>query len=147
MQGKYNFVIILAISALFVTGVAWAHSVLHEIEENRAVIIKVCFENNEPMSHAHVNIFAPGNQDKLFQSGYTDKNGCFAFLPNRPGKWNIKVFDKTGHGVMASTLVKEGTRIDPPKPKYSRWQKLVTGISVICALTCLMVYFLPHIKK
>jgi nickel transport protein len=45
-----------------------------------------------------VLVYAPGGGDTEFQNGRTDARGRFAFLPDRPGVWRVKVDAGMGHG-------------------------------------------------
>ena len=125
----------------FTASTAWSHGVVYEVKEDRTTIIKVEYDDGEPMSYAEVEIFSPGDEKIEYQNGRTDKNGCFAFLPNEVGEWKVKVNDGMGHGVVTKVTVKEGMRIDILHHGFSRWQKLVVGVSAIWCLTGLIFYF------
>ncbi|NQS90434.1 hypothetical protein HQ584_11675 [Patescibacteria group bacterium] len=118
----------------------WAHSVVYEIKEDRAVIINVAYDDGEPMSYAEVKIFSPENKDIEHQNGRTDKNGCFAFLPDQNGKWRIIVNDGMGHGVVTGVEVKEAMKIETTAKGWPRLQKLITGVSIIWGLAGLIFY-------
>jgi len=118
-----------------------AHGVEYEIKENKAAIIKVGYDDGEPMSYAEVKIFSPYDAEIEYQNGRTDSNGCFAFIPDNPGEWKIVVNDGMGHGVVAKVPITEGIKVDIIHHGFSRWQKLITGISIIFGLTGLIFYF------
>ena len=117
-----------------------AHGVEYEIQENMAPIIKVGYDDGEPMSYAEVKIFSPNNTETEYQNGRTDRNGCFAFIPDEPGEWKIVVNDGMGHGVSTEIHIIEGIKVDIIRHGFSRWQKLITGISIIFGLTGLIFY-------
>ena len=118
-----------------------AHGVEYEIQENKAAIIKVGYDDGEPMSYAEVKIFSPNNAKIEYQNGRTDRNGCFSFLPDVPGEWKIVVNDGMGHGVVTKIPIKEGMKIDIIHHGFPRWQKLITGMSIIFGLTGIIFYF------
>ncbi|MEW6087919.1 MAG: hypothetical protein AB1498_06395 [bacterium] len=116
-----------------------AHEVNYEIREGNAVLIKVVYGDDDSMSYAKVRIFSPDSEIE-FQNGRTDKNGCFAFLPDKTGEWKITVNDETGHGIGTKLKVNQTMNIKTISKRWHRWQKLVTGISIIWGLTGLFLY-------
>jgi len=118
----------------------WAHGVVYEVKEDKAVILKVGYDDGEPMSYAEVEIFSPRDEKIEYQNGRTDEEGCFAFLPNAVGEWKVKVNDGMGHGVVTKIPVKEGMKTDISYRGFPRWQRLITGISIIWGLTGLILY-------
>ena len=120
----------------------WAHGVVYEVKEDKTVIIKVAYDDGEPMSYAEIKIFSPDNKNIEHQNGRTDKNGCFAFLPDEVGKWKVVVNDGMGHGVVTEVNVEKAMKIEKTSYKaWSRWQGLITGLSIIWGLTGLFFYF------
>ena len=57
------------------------------------------------MRYAEILVFSPQNKKVEYQNGRTDQNGRFAFLPETPGEWQIKVNDGMGHAVNATVSV------------------------------------------
>ncbi len=119
---------------------ALAHGVEYEIRENKAAIIKISYDDGEPMSYAEVKIFSPYNAGIEYQNGRTDSNGCFAFIPDKPGEWKVVVNDGMGHGISKKVTIMEGLNVDIVNKGFYRWQKLITGISIIFGLTGLIFY-------
>ncbi len=120
----------------------WAHGVVYELKEDKTVIIKVAYDDGEPMSYAEIKIFSPDNKNIEHQNGRTDKNGCFAFLPDEVGEWKVVVNDGMGHGVVTEVKVEKAMKIEKTSYKaWPRWQGLITGISIIWGLTGLIFYF------
>ena len=128
------------IITLFSINSVLAHGVEYEIKENKASIIKVGYDDGEPMSYAEVKIFSPYNAEIEYQNGRTDSNGCFAFIPDEPGEWKIVVNDGMGHGVATKVPITEGIKVDITHHGFPRWHKLTTGISIIFGLTGLIFY-------
>ena len=73
----------------------------HGIEVNTEVhtpfvMVMVTYEGSIPAAGVDVLIYAPG-EEGLFQSGTTDPDGRFAFLPKTAGTWRIEADDGAGH--------------------------------------------------
>jgi len=79
-----------------------AHTINYQVE-NRGVSARVFYAGDEPASYSQYEIFGPG--DKIpHQKGRTDRNGFVSFLPDRKGKWVIKVFGEAEHGIHAAQI-------------------------------------------
>jgi nickel transport protein len=59
-------------------------------------VVEAKYVGGEVMSFAKVTVTAP-KSDKPFQTGRTDRNGKFAFVPDAPGTWRLVVDDEMGH--------------------------------------------------
>ena len=109
-----------------------AHGVDYEVDQG-GVVISAWYEGMtpEPMADASVEVFGPGD-DTTFQRGRTDRQGRFAFFPDRPGKWKVVINDGAGHALTAKVSVEE-TMVPEIRlrSRVSPWGKLVTGTSVI----------------
>ncbi|WP_022661329.1 hypothetical protein [Paucidesulfovibrio longus] len=77
---------------------ASAHGIRRIHYEQTATVIETAFSDGTTASFAQVLIYAPGGGDTEFQNGRTDARGRFAFLPDRPGVWRVKVDAGMGHG-------------------------------------------------
>ncbi|MCK5599958.1 carboxypeptidase regulatory-like domain-containing protein [bacterium] len=118
----------------------WCHGVNHEVSKG-AVFIKITYDDGTPMSYSEVILFSPDKQDVEFQQGATDKNGCFAFVPDRVGQWKVVVSDGMGHGVSEIIEIDEGFIPRTSQRGWNKWHKLITGISLIFGLTGLALIF------
>lgn len=137
-----KFSLIFIITLFFIPYNLWAHGVVYEVKEDKTIIIKVAYDDGEPMNYAEIKIFSPDNKNIEHQNGRTDKNGCFAFLPDEIGEWKVVVNDGMGHGVVTEVKVEEAMKIEKTSYKaWPRWQGVITGISIICGLTGLIFYF------
>jgi len=137
---KLSLIFIILFLFFFAPYNLFAHGVVYEVKEGKTVIIKAAYDDGEPMSYAEVKIFSPDNKDIEHQNGRTDKNGCFAFLPDQIGEWKVIINDGMGHGVVTEVEVKEAMKIETTAKGWPRWQKLITGISVIWGLMGLIFY-------
>ena len=135
------FIITFFFSLSFVLHNLWAHGIVYEVKEDKTVVIKVAYDDGEPMSYAKIKIFSPDNKDIEHQNGRTDKNGCFAFLPDKVGQWQVIVDDGMGHRVTTKVEVEKGVKIEKTGYRaWPRWQAVITGISIIWGLTGLIFY-------
>ena len=97
------------LGALLVTwplGTAWSHEVLHQMEDGKAVAVKVSYADGEPLMYSEYQVFSPKDKDVPYQKGRTDRAGYVSFVPEAPGKWRLKVIDTTGHGLDVELDVK-----------------------------------------
>ncbi|MFH2065365.1 MAG: hypothetical protein ABIK15_09235 [Pseudomonadota bacterium] len=140
---KYLWIFML-LMPLAVPGFLEAHGMDVSVAEGRAVVITAAYDDGEAMSYSEVKIHAPGEAKIEYQNGRTDNNGCFAFVPDRPGQWRIMVDGGMGHMVSTDFAVNEALTVEPGlsgSQPYSRMQGLVTGLSIIFGLTGFIFYF------
>jgi len=125
----------ILLSLLTASG-AKAHSVEYALE-NRGISARFFFLPDYPASYSPYEIFGPG--DKIpCQKGRTDKNGVVSFLPDRPGRWSIKLIvesDHGGHAAQVEVDVKEGLLMDSfSKPLVAAHTKLFLGAGVLLSV-------------
>ena len=132
MQRLFAVILFLLVT---VTG-AEAHSVEYQIE-NRGLSARFFFLPNDPASYSSYEIFGPGDEIP-YQKGRTDKNGVVSFLPDRPGKWTIKLIAESEHGGHAASVdinVKEGLLIESfSKPLVAAHTKFFVGAGVLLSV-------------
>src|SRR5512134_1175035 len=75
-----------------------AHEVLHAVEPGRATAVRVRFADGSPLADAEYQLSSPAGPAGPHQRGRTDRNGYASFVPDRPGRWLLRVLDGTGHG-------------------------------------------------
>jgi len=126
--------IIGIIAGLYSPGIA--HSVHYQVE-NKGISVRIFYAPDDPASYSQYEIFGPG--DKIpHQKGRTDKNGFVSFLPDRPGKWLIKVWGESDHGYHGAQIevkVDKSLFMDSfKKPLVARYTKAFVGISFILAI-------------
>ncbi|ERP31002.1 hypothetical protein [Chitinivibrio alkaliphilus] len=90
----------------------FSHAVISEqMETASTVSIRFSYEDGEPMAYAAVEIFSPAEDRVPFQTGRTDKNGVFSFVPDAEGMWLVSADDGDDHVSSPSFIVeKEGNR-------------------------------------
>jgi nickel transport protein len=115
---------------------AIAHSIQYQVE-NRGISVRVFYSADDPASYSQYEVFGPG--DKIpHQKGRTDKNGFISFLPDRPGKWFIKVWGESEHGYHGAQIEIEVNKSlfmeSFKKPLVATHIKLFVGISLILGI-------------
>lgn len=111
---------IFLVVAGVVSGVAAAHGTHHVImNDARAIVLEFLYTGPSPMLYSAVEVFAPDQDKRPYQTGRTDENGRFAFVPARPGTWRLKVDDGDGHRHQVSVEVAE-EQVVAPRPVKSR---------------------------
>jgi nickel transport protein len=125
--------VIATLLPLLIVSWAEAHSIEYQVE-NRGISARFFFLPNDPANYSGYEIFGPG--DKIpYQKGRTDKNGVVAFLPDRPGKWTIKVIAESDHGGHAASVdidVKEGLLMESfSKPLVALHAKFFIGAGLL----------------
>ena len=143
--------IILTISivfALFVPGSLYPHGVdILVIGGGSGVEAK--YDSGDPISHADVTIYSPGNEEEPSQTGVTDRNGRFLFYPDMDGVWKVVVNDWTGHGGTKLITIKDSAIVQGPEVEMpiGRKTKILAGISVIFGLTGILFFVLARRER
>jgi len=132
-MARFVFALLLPLLAV---SLAEAHSVEYQVE-NRGISARFFFLPNDPANYSPYEIFAPG-EDIPYQKGRTDKNGVVSFLPDRPGKWRIKVTAESEHGGHAASVeidVKEGLLMESfSKPLVASYVKFFVGAGLLLSV-------------
>ncbi|MBU0973603.1 MAG: hypothetical protein KKC20_23390 [Proteobacteria bacterium] len=126
--------------------VAQSHSVQGWIQSRETKVVTAEYDDGEPLGYAVFEVYTLGGKE-LFQSGVTDPNGCFSFLPDTPGKWKILVKDGMGHQLSLTAdinnqqaLKEEIAPVSGPG-HLSKIGAIITGLSFIFGLTGLVLLF------
>jgi nickel transport protein len=110
------------------------HGVEHEIFA-AGTGIKARYSDETPMAYCDVAVFAPDDTDSEYQTGTTDRNGCFAFVPDTSGVWRVTVDDGMGHRLTAEIPV-DSLQVARTNARHGRDRVsyAIIGISVIFGL-------------
>ncbi len=129
---------LLCLVLLSIIGVpgAEAHSIEYQVE-NRGISARFFYPPDDPARYSAYEIFGPG--DKIpHQKGRTDRNGVLSFLPDRPGKWEVKVIGESDHGPHAADIeinVNESLLSDSfTKPLVAACPKFFTGAGIFMTM-------------
>jgi len=104
-------VIPLLVGLVAMPGMAAAHGVFHQVTRGEAVLVTAEYDDGDPMSCAEVKIHPPGEGKIAQQTGRTDRNGCFAFVPDVQGQWRVTIDGCMGHAVEATVTVDEAFKV------------------------------------
>ena len=110
---------------------AAAHNLKHEVTADEAVIVAFFFGDGSPFSYEQFEVYREG-ESTPFQTGRTDALGRMTLLPDRAGKWRIKVHSEDGHGAELTLPLDEQRRVDSvSQPFFARYAPLLTGLGII----------------
>lgn len=80
------------------------HGVTHEVFDT-GTGIRAAYDDGSPMEYCDVAVYSPADGETEYQTGTTDPNGCFAFVPDTAGVWRVTIDDGMGHMVSAEVTV------------------------------------------
>ena len=122
--------------ALLTPASASAHAVNYRVE-NRGISARIFYAGDKPARYSAYEIFGPGDTI-AHQKGRSDKNGFVSFLPDRAGKWVIKVYGESEHGPHGAVIdvaVNASLDLDSfHKPLVAQYTKVFVGASLILAI-------------
>ncbi len=130
-----------------------AHGIHFETaQEPPVVIVKAYFSRTSPVAGALVEVYAPGDE-RPYQTGRSDAEGYFAFLPDRAGEWAVRIDDERGHVDRVAVVVSPAffehdddaqEAVMPAGEKeieiaegkgLSAFYRIITGLALIFGLT------------
>lgn len=86
----------------------FAHGVGFNLKSSESVqLLHFNYADGKPLTYCEILIYGPEDDEIEFQNGRTDRNGCFAFLPDQKGVWLVEVKDTQGHSATAQIVVSE----------------------------------------
>jgi len=133
----------LVLLLLLPVSIAETHSVDYQVE-NKGISARIFFGADEPASYSPYEIFGP-DDTVPHQKGRTDKNGFVSFVPDRPGKWLIKVAAESEHGGHAANieiLVDDVLNLDSfKKPLIATYSKLAVIFGVLFGMAGIYAYW------
>lgn len=115
--------------------------------EPGGVVVLAKYASGEVMSYAKVTITSPASE-KPFQTGRTDHNGKFAFVPDAPGKWRFVADDEMGHRLSMMVEVDEnslagrtGPLSHPSSGSKDTMTRALFGVSLLMLTASLMFWW------
>lgn len=63
------------------------------------VVLEFSYSTGDRPAYEAVEVFSPDDGKVEYQNGRTDREGRFAFTPDKPGEWRVIVKDTMGHRV------------------------------------------------
>lgn len=103
------FFVGLAVAAglIFFPAHAHSHGVGYRHSELKAIPLEFFYSTGEKMSYCEARVFSPNDEKFAAQTGRTDEQGRFAFVPDSAGEWRIIVRDNEGHQCEAKIVISE----------------------------------------
>ncbi len=148
-----------AILAAFVlTALLPAHDLQTRVEEKPPfVMISASYEGTEAASFIAVTVHAPPSADgkaDAFQTGRTDVEGKFVFLPTAPGDWRVQLDDEMGHRVevVAKVTGQGAAAADAAPPNggaagRGTGERLLLGLSILFGAAGLLYGWMARHRK
>ena len=135
---KKIFFITLSIFLCFNENPGYAHGVGYREISLRAVPLEFFYSTGEKMSYREAKVFSPNDKKFAVQSGRTDEQGRFAFIPDSEGEWRVIVQDEEGHRCEAKiniteeflTDTKENYENNSPQG-FELFMRALLGVSLI----------------
>ncbi|MBQ7221179.1 MAG: hypothetical protein IJS28_09380 [Synergistaceae bacterium] len=93
--------------ALWMCAPAYAHGVGFRQSDMKAVTLEFFYSTGEKMSYREARVFSPRDGKFAAQTGRTDEQGRFAFIPDTPGEWRVIVRDEEGHQCEAKLVISD----------------------------------------
>ena len=85
---------------------AFCHDARGSMKSGSGIELHAEYDDGEPMAYSRIEVFH-AEEERPFQSGATDRNGRFLFLPDSTGRWEITVCDGDGHVLVLETNLNE----------------------------------------
>ena len=108
MMRKILFVGLAIMAGLiFLPADSLAHGVGYKHSELKAVPLEFFYSTGEKMSYCEARVFSPHDEKFAAQTGRTDEQGRFAFIPDAAGEWRVIVRDNEGHQCTAEIVISD----------------------------------------
>jgi nickel transport protein len=105
----------LALLALVLPAAPRAHGVTGEVERRGAAFaVRVSYAGGSPLARAWYEVVRPGEPARVERRGRTDAEGWVEFVPDAPGRWQVRIVDASGHGRVVTVDVGEIAAASPP---------------------------------
>ena len=113
-----------------------------------SIHITALFDNGEPMDDAQVTVFSGAAPSVAFETGLTDNEGAFAFLPilEQSADWDVQV-RKAGHGDIVHISLREECEEKVNRTGFSTLQIILMSISVVWGFIGTSLFFASKRKK
>lgn len=111
-----------------------AHTVDYDVTNGQATVVTT-YLGDEEASYAEYEVFAPGETANPFQLGRSDARARVIFMPDRPGKWTVKVKADSQHGVHGAEITVDvddkSVVKDFSKPLVATHTRLLIGVGLL----------------
>lgn len=147
MKTLLTILSVILAATLLTASAGWCHGVEGRVDSTGGYCVTALYDDGEPMSYAAVEVKAP-QSDIAFQTGRTDRNGCFMVNADVPGAWQAIVSDGMGHRLALDFTVAAEGQADatgqppatpPASQKMPRPLTALAGLAIIFGL-CGFIY-------
>lgn len=128
----------------------FCHGLNCSITPGSAGILTATTIPGDPIVFARVEVYAPRNDSIEFANGRTDMDGRFAFVPDRPGQWRVKLVMESDHGPHIFTGafdVDEAMNVVPFVHGGDWWERAAAGGGLLLAVSGWSAYWIERRKR
>ena len=139
---------LVSVLTLCLCGSSYAHGVGYRQSEFKALTLEFFYSTGEKMSYREAKVYSPSDSKFAAQTGRTDEQGRFAFIPDTAGEWRVIVRDEEGHQCEADIVISNewltsegvtGTANNSSLPEGTElFMRALLGVSVIFNIAMLM---------
>ena len=146
------FLLIAGLGFVAPTSMAQAHGTTGSVVGRTGFTVEFRQAFGDALADAEVRVYGPTERDIVFQSGRTDRQGHFSFVPDQVGNWRIEAADAEGHIIKVpvavtdealvadaaeAALVEQLRQAPWLSPKFLFASLVVSGMINACALLTL----------
>ncbi len=129
--------------------VSYAHGVGYRHSELGAVVLEFFYSTGEKMSYREARVYSPKDSKFAAQTGRTDEQGRFAFIPDVSGEWRVVVKDEEGHQCEANITISEAltASVNSDNSGYSvndLWLRAILGVSILFNIAMIILWRSSH---
>lgn len=113
---------------------AMAHGLDYQVGQATAVVVQLHDGDGTPLAFQAYEIY-PDGSNRPSQVGQSDAVGRVAFLPDRAGKWRVRVVAEHGHGLDFSLDTDAAATVTVvERPFLERHARILIGVALILGL-------------
>ena len=126
-----------------------AHGVGYRRSELGAVVLEFFYSTGEKMSYREARVYSPKDSKFAAQTGRTDEQGRFAFIPDVSGEWRVIVRDEEGHQCAARVSISETLTASVSGDSSGDsvndlWLRAILGVSILFNIAMIIRWRSKH---
>ena len=124
---------------------SYAHGVGYKHSEMKSIALEFFYSTGEKMSYREARVFSPKDSKFAAQTGRTDEQGRFAFIPDTSGEWRVIVRDEEGHQCEAKITVSENLSASVHDESVNDlWLRAILGVSILFNIAMIIRWRSSH---
>ena len=124
---------------------SYAHGVGYRHSELKSIALEFFYSTGEKMSYREARVFSPKDSKFAAQTGRTDEQGRFAFIPDTSGEWRVIVRDEEGHRCEAKITVSENLSASIHDESVNDlWLRAILGVSILFNIAMIIRWRSSH---